>query len=98
MAPPFHSCHQPEWEWSRSAPPPSGVGLSGTTVPLNMPVRTVSAPGKPLNKLSKERFSCMMTTICWIGVVDETTGALTGRLEFRSEEHTSELQSLRDLV
>jgi hypothetical protein len=42
-----------------------------------MPELTVSAPGNPLKKLSKERFSCMMTTTCWIAV-DAVRGAVTG--------------------
>src|SRR6185312_487152 len=31
-----------------------------------MPDCTVSAPGKPLNRLSTVRFSCRMMTMCWI--------------------------------
>src|SRR5580704_17541129 len=39
-----------------------------------MPVWTVSAPGNPLNRWSKLRFSCMMMTMCWIGPEDGDTG------------------------
>ena len=39
---------------------------------------TASAPGNPLKRLSKERFSCMMMTMCLIVVAFVGTGVGVG--------------------
>src|SRR5471032_2094639 len=35
----------------------------------SMPDVAMSAPGNPWNMLSVDRFSCMMMTMCWMGVL-----------------------------
>src|SRR6516165_9839703 len=72
MLPPFHACHQSVWEWPSSRLSPRDTGCRGTAIPSLMPVCTVSAPGNPLKRLSKLRFSCMMMTTCSMG--DPVTG------------------------
>src|SRR5580698_1837468 len=45
----------------------SGVRCSTTAWPFSLrPHVTVSAPGNPLKRLSTVRFSCTITTMCWI--------------------------------
>src|SRR5579885_297868 len=52
------------------------IGCSEIVLPCeSLPLVTVSAPGRPLKRLSTERFSCTMITTCWItpyGIVPVT--------------------------